>query len=120
VTVHLLDAVRTHVGDFRPKPTALDSAPQEALRTVWASPDGLTQTGVWECTPGSFTATRDGYHEICQILTGRATIVAGSGEVVEVSGGDTLVTPAGWRGTWTVHETLRKQYVIVQVASPVA
>lgn len=78
--------------------------------TSWSA-DGL-ETGIWEAGPGEFAATRVGYHEVCQILSGRATITEENGTVLELAAGDLFVTPAGWRGTWLVHETLRKVYVI--------
>jgi uncharacterized cupin superfamily protein len=34
------------------------------------------------------------------------------GTAVEVGPGTTAVFPKGWAGTWEVHETLRKVYVI--------
>lgn len=71
-------------------------------------------TGVWECTPGTFRASRDDYHEICGILSGSATVTSDAGEPVMLGPGDLLVTPQGWTGTWEVHETLRKLYVIVR------
>lgn len=30
----------------------------------------------------------------------------------EVGPGSLFVTPAGWRGSWTVHEPLRKMWVV--------
>lgn len=46
-----------------------------------------------------------GYHEICQILAGRATLTGEDGQTVELAPGSTVVLPDGWRGTWDVHET---------------
>jgi uncharacterized cupin superfamily protein len=95
-----------------PKPTSLDGQVESTLVT-WEAPDGSTEVGVWECSPGRFTAVRDGYSETCQILSGRATIEGEDGVSAELEPGSTIVLPSGWRGTWTVHETLRKTYVIV-------
>jgi uncharacterized protein len=117
MAIHLPDAAAAELGAPQPKPTTLDPGQTEAVRSIWSSPDAVTQTGVWEATPGRFTATRDGYHEICQILSGRVTVTPDGGEPVALAAGDTLVTPEGWRGVWEVHETVRKQYVIVQTAA---
>ncbi|GAB3119400.1 cupin domain-containing protein [Glaciibacter psychrotolerans] len=113
--VLLADAVTTTLGEARPKPTATTPGQRESSVVAWTSPDGVTETGVWEASPGSFTATRDGYHEICQILSGRATIESDGGQTTEVSAGDLFVMPTGWSGTWHVAETLRKTYVTVTV-----
>ncbi|MFF0223569.1 cupin domain-containing protein [Streptomyces sp. NPDC004629] len=105
------DAASADLPPARPKPTST-TGQRETTRTLWQSPDGLMEVGVWECGPGHFTATRDGYDEICQVLTGSATIRTEDGEAVELRPGSTLAMPAGWRGTWQVHETLRKVYVL--------
>ncbi|MSZ22311.1 MAG: DUF861 domain-containing protein, partial [Actinobacteria bacterium] len=70
------------------------------------------ETGIWECSPGTFIVHRDGYDEIAQILSGSATITGEDGTVVELKVDSTIVTPEGWRGTWVVHEPIRKMFVI--------
>ena len=40
------------VNEFKPKPTTLTVGQKEAARQLWASDDGTTKRGVWECTPG--------------------------------------------------------------------
>ncbi|WP_042434667.1 cupin domain-containing protein [Streptacidiphilus anmyonensis] len=120
MAVVLHRAEKAELGAFAPKPTSTTEGQQEALCTVWTAPEGV-EAGVWEATPGRFTATREGYHEVCQILSGRATVTPTGGEPVEIGPGDTLVTPAGWTGVWEVHETLRKTYVTIDLpASPPA
>ncbi|WP_244296762.1 cupin domain-containing protein [Paenarthrobacter nitroguajacolicus] len=49
------------------------------------------------------------------ILSGTATIVEEDGTSFEVGPGTLFVTPAGWTGTWTVHETLRKMWVVTDL-----
>lgn len=93
-----------------PKPTSIDGQ-TETSTTIWESFDGHVETGVWECTTGTFTAFRDGYDEIAHIVSGSATVTSSDGVVVEIGPGSILVTPSGWRGTWTVHDTVRKVYV---------
>ncbi|WP_433362671.1 cupin domain-containing protein [Streptosporangium sp. CA-115845] len=115
MSIVLPDATTADLGPDAPKPTSVAGDQREAGLTVWSSEDGDTVTGVWECTPGTFTAVRDGYHEICQILTGRATITHEDGTSAEVGPGSTLVMPEGWRGEWHVHETLRKMYVTIHL-----
>ena len=110
----LLSAADTRsLGEAVPRPTTTTPGQLESNATAWTAADGAVTTGVWEATPGSFTAIRDGYHEICQVLSGRATVVSESGDSIEVGAGDLFVMPTGWRGVWHVHETIRKTYVTV-------
>jgi uncharacterized protein len=71
---------------------------------------GTLATGVWRCTEGTVTDVEA--DETFVVLEGRATIEAEGEEPVEVGPGDVCVLPAGARTTWTVHEKLRKVYVI--------
>lgn len=95
-----------------PKPTSL-TGQQESLLTVWTASDGKSTMGIWECEPGTFTAFRDGFDETAVIVSGRATVTAEDGLVEEVGPGSILATPNNWRGTWVVHETVRKIYNIM-------
>ncbi|MFT4232723.1 MAG: cupin domain-containing protein [Leucobacter sp.] len=99
------------LGPHAPKPTALTEGLTEASSTVWAS--GRIDTGLWECTPGDFTAERSGYTEICTILSGRVTIEVDGEEPEEFGPGDVMVMPSGWKGVWRVHEPLRKHYTTI-------
>ena len=110
-TIHEADAASLTLPVACPKPTSLTGQTESSL-TLWESPDGRVQLGVWECSPGTFTATRDGYDEVAQILFGAATITTDEGQTCELGPGSVFVTPAGWSGTWTIHETVRKTYVI--------
>jgi uncharacterized cupin superfamily protein len=35
-----------------------------------------------------------------------------AGEPADIGPGDTAVFPRGWTGTWQIHETIRKLYVL--------
>jgi len=83
------------------------------------SNDGHVQTGIWECTPGSFPSKRDGCCELMHFVAGDATITDADGTVREVRPGAVIFVPDGWQGTWDIRETVRKTYTIVQTA-PVA
>ncbi|WP_214414547.1 cupin domain-containing protein [Sphaerisporangium fuscum] len=109
---HLADAGGAALPAAGPKPTSL-TGQKESTLVLWGAARDGAEAGIWECGPGTFTAVRDGFHEICQILAGRATLRGEDGQVVELAPGSTVVLPDGWRGTWEVHETMRKTYVTV-------
>lgn len=105
--------------EFADKPTTLTPGQQEALSMLWTSADDLTKIGVWECTPGHFTADRTAGGEYCHIISGRATVSNSDGSASrEIGPGDLLVLPQGWTGEWVIHEHMRKLFVIS--ASPVS
>jgi uncharacterized cupin superfamily protein len=110
-TTHVTDANTMPLPPRVPKPTSIDGQ-IESSESIWKSVDGVVETGVWECTAGTFTATRDGYDEVAIILSGTATVTSDAGDTVDLGPGSTLVTPAGWTGTWIVHEPVRKVYVL--------
>ena len=51
-------------------------------------------------------------NEFVHILSGRMTVTPDGGEPTEIGPGDTAVFPRGWAGTWQIHETIRKLYVL--------
>ncbi|MBD8875813.1 cupin domain-containing protein [Roseibium polysiphoniae] len=103
----------TELGAFADKPTTLTAGQQEASSMLWVSDDGATKIGVWECTPGRFTADRKAAGEYCHIISGRASVsnADGSGSR-DIGPGDLLVLPQGWTGEWEIHEHMRKLFVI--------
>lgn len=106
-------AIDADLGEPLPKPTTVTPGQIERLATLWQSPEGPVSAGVWEASPGTFTAVRDGYHEVCQILAGSATVVGDDGQETELAAGDLFVMPRGWSGTWHVHEQIRKSWVTI-------
>jgi uncharacterized protein len=111
--IYLTSPATADLGAAAAKPTALTPGLMEAATSLWEQQGRGVDVGVWECTPGVFTARRDGYTEVCQLLSGRVTITVDGGEPVTLTAGDTLVMPSGWVGTWDVHETVRKVYVTI-------
>lgn len=110
--LHAGDLATIDVGQFKPKPTTLTEGQVEASKVLWTSPDGSVSIGVWECTPGTFTATRSGYAEVAHIISGRCSLTTEAGETSEHGPGDLVVTNEGWVGQWIVHETVRKLFII--------
>ena len=106
------DLAKTDIGAFSPKPTSIEGDQVEAVRSLFQSPDGTVDIGIWECTPGRFTADRTGSSEICHIISGRVEVSRADGEARELGPGDLLVLPRGWKGEWRIRETTRKLYMI--------
>lgn len=66
--------------------------------------------GIWQHTAGVSTDVE--VDEIFVVLSGRATIEVVGSPTLEVGPGDVGVLEAGARTTWTVHQDLRKIYII--------
>lgn len=110
ISAHHTDTV--DLGPHLAKPTAITEGQTEASIDVWV--DERITTGLWECTTGSFTGIRDGYTEICTILSGRVTVESEGMKSEEYGPGDILVMPSGWAGTWHVHEPVRKHFTTIK------
>jgi uncharacterized protein len=109
------DLAALDLGAFAAKPTSYEGDQQEASATVWTSSDGVTRVGVWECTPGRFTADRTAMAELCHILSGRVTLHDKDGTTRDFGPGEMFVLPKGWTGEWTIHSRTRKIYILSSV-----
>lgn len=98
------------LGTPSPKPTSIEGDQVEAAATLWTSPDGSLEVGVWECSPGRFTANREANSEVCHFVYGRVSLHDADGRTREIGPGELLVLPKGWIGEWTIHEKTRKLY----------
>lgn len=80
--------------------------------TMWTGPEGSGQeTGIWQCTPGpSYWVQEE--NEFIYLLSGSLTVTPDGGKPVTFGAGDSAMFPRGWRGTWDLHETVRKVYVV--------
>ncbi|MEH3139153.1 MAG: cupin domain-containing protein [Mycobacterium kyogaense] len=91
----------------------LDEATGEPMAVhgleVWA--DGTQSAGIWQCSPGP-SFWRQDENEVIYVLSGRMTVTPDGGQPQDLSAGDIAVFPVGWAGTWVIHETLRKVYVL--------
>jgi uncharacterized protein len=67
--------------------------------------------GIWEATPGKWRIVYDEW-EFCHILAGTSVITEDGGDARTVKTGDSFVIRPGFKGTWEVIETTRKEYVI--------
>jgi hypothetical protein len=80
--------------------------------TMWTAPEGSGQeTGIWQCTAGpSYWVQAE--NEFIYILSGSLTVTPDGGKPTTFGAGDCAMFPRGWRGTWDLHETVRKVYAI--------
>ena len=107
------DLANQPVEGFKPKPTRLTDEQVEASNPLWTSADTGIKIGLWECTPGRFTADRSETAEYCHIISGSATVKnLSDGTSRDIRGGDLLVLPKGWLGEWVIHEHMRKLYFL--------
>lgn len=72
--------------------------------------DEAVEVGIWQHTVGVSTDVEA--DEVFIVLAGRATIEVVDGPTLEVGPGDIGFLTAGARTVWTVHEDLRKVYVV--------
>ena len=66
--------------------------------------------GIWQHSAGCSTDVEA--DEVFVVLSGRATIEVDGGPVLEVGPGDIGLLPAGASTRWTIHEDLRKVYIV--------
>lgn len=69
-------------------------------------------SGSWESEPGTSRWEFLDRGEVITVVEGSMTVEEDGGEPVTLVPGDTAYFPVGWTGVWTVHEKLRKIYVI--------
>jgi uncharacterized protein len=103
-----------HLEPVGQRPGADRGDPQVSLAVIYEGPKGLSEVGVWECTPGGWPIRNRSDTEICHIVLGRAVLTGDDGARQELGPGDTAVLPVGWSGRWDVVETVRKVYVVIQ------
>lgn len=73
--------------------------------------DGGLYAGIWEATPGKWRIEYDEW-EFCHILSGVSIVTEDGGEAHTLKAGDSFILRPGFKGTWEVVETTRKEYVI--------
>ena len=73
--------------------------------------EGGLYAGIWESTPGKWRIEYDEW-EFCHILSGVSVIEEEGGASRTLRAGDSFVLRPGFKGTWEVIETTRKEYVI--------
>lgn len=94
----------------RPDPSKVISG--DPVHTTWnmEERDGL-YCGIWQSTPGKWRISYDEW-EYCRILSGVSILTEEEQAPVVVKAGDSFILRPGFKGTWEVLETTRKDYVI--------
>lgn len=72
--------------------------------------DGL-YCGIWQSTPGKWSVSYEEW-EYFRILEGISILTNSGGIETRLQAGDSMVIRPGFKGTWEVLETTRKDYVI--------
>jgi uncharacterized cupin superfamily protein len=73
--------------------------------------EGGIYAGVWEATPGKWHISYDEW-EYFHILSGYSVVTEEGGKPVHLRAGDRMILRPGFKGSWEVLETTRKDYVI--------
>ena len=110
LTPYLTDAPTAALEDWGPLEEATGPEMHTSGLTLWSDGQGA-ESGVWSCTAGPSRWQLD-THEFVHIVAGRMTVTPDGGAPLEIAAGDTAMFPRGWSGTWDIHETVRKLYVI--------
>lgn len=91
----------------------LQGRPVHRACNVFTDASGQFFCGRWSSSPGKWRV-RYTESELCVITAGRVTIESAVGERQSFAVGDAFVVPAGFEGTWTVHEECTKIYAIFE------
>jgi uncharacterized cupin superfamily protein len=81
-----------------------------AVHVLPLAQDAAVEVGLWQHTVGVSTYVEA--DEVFIVLSGRATIDVVDGPTLQVGPGDVGFLSAGARTVWTVHEDLRKVYLV--------
>jgi uncharacterized cupin superfamily protein len=84
-------------------------------RSYLADSDRGIYSGSWESEPGTSRWEFTDRGEVITVVEGSMTVEEDGKPAVTLTPGDTAYFPVGWKGVWTVHEKLRKVYVVYTV-----
>ncbi|HEV7433252.1 MAG TPA: cupin domain-containing protein [Pseudorhizobium sp.] len=94
-----------------PAPDRLISGDPRFRTWNFEDAEGGLYAGVWESTPGKWRIVYEEW-EYFHILEGYSIVREEGGEAFHLRAGDRLVLRPGFKGSWEVVETTRKDYVI--------
>ena len=81
-------------------------------RSFLADGERGVYSGSWESEPGRSRWEFLDRGEVITVVEGSMTVEEDGRGPVTLVPGDTAYFPVGWKGVWTVHEKLRKIYVV--------
>jgi len=96
----------------QPTAESLTGATKTRSHVFYQGEEQKITSGTWECEPGRSRWEFTTRGEVIYVLSGRMTVERDGEEAQELTAGSSAVFPVGWCGHWTVHETLRKVFVI--------
>ena len=92
-------------------------------RTTWnhyTNNSGEVYAGVWSCEVGAWRIEMgEREDEFFFVTEGRCRLTADNGTQVEIGAGESVIIPAGFKGTFAVLEPIKKHYMIVDRQAPV-
>ena len=93
----------------------VSGTPKRAWKLLYTSQSEEFNTGIYECTPGSWKVsyTED---EFCTLIEGTLKMTSDDGETQEFKAPVSFVIPSGYNGTWEALTKLRKYFVIYEKA----
>lgn len=94
-----------------PPEKIVEGSPTFRTFAGYRSADGTLHAGQWEATPGTWRIAYTRW-EWMRLHSGRCVIRDEAGGKWSLGPGDVFVIEPGFRGTWQVLETMRKDYVI--------
>lgn len=106
-----ISVTRTEPEEGAPAPDRLISGDPKFRSWDVEEAEGGIYAGIWESTPGKWHVSYEEW-EFCHILSGVSIVTEDGGEARTVKAGDSFVLRPGFKGTWEVVETTRKEYVI--------
>ncbi|MEV5078751.1 cupin domain-containing protein [Streptomyces sp. NPDC056159] len=95
-----------------PTATVLGNPIATWSKDLYTNEAGTLTTGFWRASPGTSRWEFAEHGEVIHVLGGRMTVHQDDSEPQDLGPGDVAAFPIGWRGTWTIYETLSKFYVI--------
>lgn len=94
-----------------PKPERLISGDPKFTTWNFEEADDGVYAGIWQSTPGKWRVEYDEW-EYFSILEGHSVLTSDDGQSFALRAGDRMVLRPGFKGSWEVLETTRKDYVI--------
>jgi len=98
-----------------PADRVLSGSPE--AKTLVLRSDERSETGLWQCSPGTFSTIRDGYSEFIHIISGSGELISDDGTTYVLKPGLIISLDDGWSGRWVITETVTKSYAVVYSAT---